>query len=151
MTTANTAKRDVRVWNDALDVSAKAQALMLQSGWTQGCLARDVDDRGVDPSSDDAVKFCAIGAIMRIIDDADRLGDDSRKADHTATYLVEMLDDVASRDDSSVSTISEYNDSEGRDFSDVENIFFEADDRMMEIVDELDDEIAYADQYSESE
>ena len=38
---------------------------LVDAGWIQGCWARDANGRCVDWGAEDAVAFCAVGAIMR--------------------------------------------------------------------------------------
>ena len=35
----------------------------IRKGWTQGCMAIDIDNKSVNPSSKEAVAFCSLGAI----------------------------------------------------------------------------------------
>jgi hypothetical protein len=42
-------------------------AQLVEKGWTKGALARDAEGYAVSLESDDAVCFCAIGAINRAV------------------------------------------------------------------------------------
>ena len=49
-----------------LQVLITARALIAEKKhWTHEAFARDKHGRHVDPIADDAVRFCAVGAIMR--------------------------------------------------------------------------------------
>lgn len=48
----------------AIAVLNEARRLIL-AGWCRGAFAKDIEDQVCDVSSDEAVRFCAIGAIHR--------------------------------------------------------------------------------------
>lgn len=52
------------------DILVRARNLINQSNaWTQGCFARDVNTEMCEPNDQDAVRWCAIGAIMCATED----------------------------------------------------------------------------------
>lgn len=61
-----------------------ARALIAQ-GWARGTFARDANNRTTNPESDEAVKFCALGACIRASYDFD--GNDSAFYGHMRDVL----------------------------------------------------------------
>lgn len=53
---------------DVKEVLTKARALV-EKGWVQGSYAEDAEGLHVDPCSEDAVCWCAAGAIRAAVDD----------------------------------------------------------------------------------
>lgn len=48
------------------EVLVRAAALLREKGWTQGCSARDKTGFGLQSTSPDAMRFCAVGAMFRV-------------------------------------------------------------------------------------
>lgn len=48
------------------EVLVRAAALLREKGWTQGFSARDKAGFGLQSTSPDATRFCAVGAMFRV-------------------------------------------------------------------------------------
>ena len=57
---------------------AAANLLDRPGAWTQGTDARDATETSCEPRADDAVSWCAAGAIMRVAEDGDGVYVDAR-------------------------------------------------------------------------
>jgi hypothetical protein len=59
--------------NDVAKVLNAAADLIEQRGWTKNASARDSQGKVVPPTSVDACRWCATGAIIKVTDEAERL------------------------------------------------------------------------------
>lgn len=66
--------------NNFIHVMAKAQFLLARYGWNSGSEAVDADGVECDPLSQEAVRFCIVGAIKRSIFDLQYAHADKIKA-----------------------------------------------------------------------
>ena len=67
------------------DIS-ESVADVLEQGWTQGIFARDIDGRITEVSSDEAVAYCALGAIFLVTVRQSDYVDAERELDFTNVF-----------------------------------------------------------------
>lgn len=85
---------------DTVEILEKARELIsVESRWTQGSYAKDGNGEGTFPWGEDAVCFCALGAIKKA-------GDFRNDCSEPALFLGRVL-----RDRTGFVSIDEYNDS----------------------------------------
>ncbi len=78
------------------EVLRKARAVEEQ-GWTQGAIARNVDAEMVDPDDDDAVCWCAMGALIVAEPNFDRLLDALYVLRSSTNGYVDLFNDAPGR------------------------------------------------------
>ncbi len=90
-----------------LDVLVDARGLV-QAGWTQGAYARNAAGKCTIPSDSDAVSFCALGALAKLVSRESWLFTPARKALESAL---------------GTTAVSEWNDEPGRTREEVLAVF----------------------------
>lgn len=106
----------------ASTVLSKARKLIATSGHTKGELARNKYRHAVDPTSKNAVKFCAYGAIQNVmgVKDSPSMNPDLQKVTEISRFLGSS---IPAGYGSGWWSVDEYNDRAGVTPKDIDNWF----------------------------